>query len=177
MNTKILEAVEKDQYKSRPQMRIGDTVRLHLKIREGDKERVQVFEGILIAVKGVGLSKTITVRKISSGVGVERIVPVHAPTLDKIEVIKSGGRIRRSKLYFMRERVGKLAMKIKGTEYVEMEVEKAVDEVAAPESVESTDTAETVEAPVEAAEVKSEEVVAEAPAAEAKEEPVEEKAE
>ena len=107
--------IEGADYKVRPDIQIGDTVRLHMNIAEGDKERVQIFEGIVIALKGEGLSKTVTVRKISSGVGVERVVPLNAPTLSKVEVVKRGN-VKRSKLYYMRERIGRLAMKIRNSE-------------------------------------------------------------
>ena len=86
MNSEILEKVEKDQYKKRPDVRVGDTVKMYLKIKEGNKERVQVFQGVAIGIKGSGLSKTVTVRKISDGVGVEKIIPLYASTLQKIEM-------------------------------------------------------------------------------------------
>ena len=91
-----------------PGLRAGDTVKVHVKVKEGDKERVQVFEGMVIALKGSGPSATMTVRKTSFGHGVERIFPLHAPTLEKIEVVRSH-HVRRAKLYFMRERKGKAA--------------------------------------------------------------------
>jgi len=87
---------------------IGDYVKLHLKIKEGTRERVQVFEGSVIARKGGGISETITVRRLSHGVGVERILPVHSPKIDKIEIVRKG-RVRRAKLYYLRGRVGKAA--------------------------------------------------------------------
>lgn len=91
-----------------PEFRAGDTVRVHVKVREAQKERIQVFEGIVIARKGGGASETITVRKVSFGVGVERIFPLHSPIIDKIEV-KRHGRIRRAKLYYLRKLKGKAA--------------------------------------------------------------------
>jgi large subunit ribosomal protein L19 len=91
-----------------PHFRPGDTVRVHLRIREGDKERVQVFEGVCIGRRGAGASETFTVRKTSYGVGVERVFPVHSPRIEKIEVA-SIGRVRRAKLYYLRERSGKSA--------------------------------------------------------------------
>lgn len=107
MNT--IEAVEATYLKKDlPQLFIGDTLRVHTKIREGDKERIQVFEGVLIRWKKGGVGATITVRKISHGVGVERIFPIHAPTIDKIEV-KSHGKVRRGRLYFLRDLSGKAA--------------------------------------------------------------------
>lgn len=91
-----------------PEIRIGDTVRVHVKIKEGDKERLQAFEGVVIARKNSGLGETITVRKISFGQGVERIFPVHAPVIDHIDVVRSG-RVRRAKLYYLRNLRGKAA--------------------------------------------------------------------
>lgn len=94
--------------KDLPQFKAGDTVRVHVKIKEGDKERIQVFEGVVIAHKHGGIQTNITVRKISSGIGVERVFPIHAPVVDKIEVI-AHGRVRRAKLYYLRELKGKAA--------------------------------------------------------------------
>lgn len=91
-----------------PDFRSGDTVRVHLLIREGDKERVQVFEGIVISRSGSGVEETMTVRKVSHGIGVERIFPIHSPRIDKIE-LATIGRVRRAKLYYLRERSGKSA--------------------------------------------------------------------
>lgn len=91
-----------------PRFKAGDTVRVNVKIKEGDKDRIQAFEGVVIAIKRHGLSSTFTVRKVSFGYGVERIFPLHSPTVDSIEVIKRG-RVRRAKLYYLRERKGKAA--------------------------------------------------------------------
>lgn len=91
-----------------PRVQSGDTVRVHVKIVEGDKERIQVFEGIVIGLKGGGLRETFRVRKISYGVGVERIFPLHSPRVDKIEIVKKG-KVRRAKLYYLRDRKGKAA--------------------------------------------------------------------
>ena len=91
-----------------PEVQIGDTVRVHVRIIEGDKSRIQVFEGTVIAKKNGGTRETITVRKISNGVGVERIFPLHAPVVEQVE-IKSRHRVRRAKLYYLRERRGKQA--------------------------------------------------------------------
>ncbi|MGI8743378.1 MAG: 50S ribosomal protein L19 [Bryobacteraceae bacterium] len=88
--------------------RPGDTVRVHVKIREGDKERLQAFEGVVIARKNIGLGETVTVRKVSFGHGVERIFPVHAPVIDRIDVVRTG-RVRRAKLYYIRGLKGKAA--------------------------------------------------------------------
>ncbi|MGN0468263.1 MAG: 50S ribosomal protein L19 [Acutalibacteraceae bacterium] len=91
-----------------PELNVGSTVRVHVKIREGERERIQVFEGTIIAVKGSGISKTFTVRRVSYGVGIERVFPVHSPNVAKVEVVRSG-KVRRSKLYYLRDRVGKSA--------------------------------------------------------------------
>jgi large subunit ribosomal protein L19 len=91
-----------------PKLEIGDTIRVHTKIKEGEKERIQIFEGVLIRWKKGGARSSITVRKISHGVGVERIFPLHTPTIDKIEV-KSHGRVRRARLYYLRDLSGKAA--------------------------------------------------------------------
>lgn len=91
-----------------PVFKIGDTVKVHVKIREGERERIQVFEGTVIARKGSGVSSTFTVRRVSYGVGVERVFPVHSPNVKDIQVIRHG-KVRRSKLYYLRDRVGKAA--------------------------------------------------------------------
>ena len=89
-----------------PVVAVGDTVRVHLKVKEGNRERIQVFEGTVIAKKHGGITETITVRRISYGVGVEKVFPVHSPSIDKIEVVRNGA-VRRAKLYYLRGRVGK----------------------------------------------------------------------
>ena len=91
-----------------PDFRPGDTVKVHVRVVEGGRERVQVFEGVVIARNGSGLRDSVTVRKISFGVGVERVFPVHAPIIQKIEVVRRGD-VRRSKLYYLRDRAGKSA--------------------------------------------------------------------
>ncbi len=91
-----------------PQFAIGDTVKVHVKIKEGDRERIQVFEGTVIARKHSGVSETFTVRRVSYGVGVERVFPVHSPNIDKLEIVRKG-KVRRGKLYYLRNRVGKAA--------------------------------------------------------------------
>lgn len=91
-----------------PDFRAGDTVRVHARIVEGKRERIQIFEGVVIKRRGEGVSETYTVRKISNGVGVERTFPVHTPRVDKIEVVRQG-RVRRAKLYYLRDRQGKAA--------------------------------------------------------------------
>ena len=91
-----------------PEINIGSTVRVHVKIREGERERIQVFEGTVIAKKGSGISSTFTVRRVAYGCGVERVFPVHSPNVAKVELVRNG-RVRRSKLYYLRDRVGKAA--------------------------------------------------------------------
>ena len=104
-----LKLIAQDSLKSEvPAIEIGDTVKVHVKIREGEKERIQVFEGTIIARKGSGVSETFTVRRLSYGVGVERVFPLHSPNVAKVEVVRPG-RVRRSKLYYLRDRVGKAA--------------------------------------------------------------------
>ena len=103
-----IDLVEKSQLTSRPQMKSGDTVRVHVKVREGDKERIQVFEGVCIGLKHGSNRATFTVRKISFGQGVERIFPLHSPAIDKVEVLRSA-KVRRAKLYYLRDLRGKAA--------------------------------------------------------------------
>lgn len=103
-----LEMIEQPHLVARPAMRSGDTVKVHVKVREGDKERIQVFEGLVIGQHRGGVRATFTVRKVSFGQGVERIFPLHSPTIDKIEVIRSA-KVRRAKLYYLRDLRGKAA--------------------------------------------------------------------
>ena len=103
--TKVL---NKNKRTDLPEFRIGDTIRVHVKIREGDKERLQIFEGVFIERHNTGMGETITVRKISFGQGVERIFPIQAPVIDHIDIIRTG-KVRRSKLYYLRELRGKAA--------------------------------------------------------------------
>jgi len=105
----LLRAVNSSQIRTDlPRFRPGDTVRVHVKIKEGDKFRIQVFEGVVIAQKNNGVSSTFTVRKVSFGYGIERIFPLHSPILEKLEVVK-GGKVRRARLYYLRGRRGKAA--------------------------------------------------------------------
>ena len=109
MNLGLVNEITKDQMKTDlPELRPGQTVRVDVKIKEGDKSRIQAYEGIIIKIQGSGIGKTFTVRKLSSGVGVERTFPVHSPIIDKITVIRNG-KVRRAKLYFLRQRSGKSA--------------------------------------------------------------------
>ena len=104
-----LKLIAQDSLKAEiPVIEIGDTVKVHVKIREGEKERIQIFEGTVIARRGSGVSETFTVRRISYGVGVEKVFPIHSPNVDKVELVRHG-KIRRSKLYYLRDRVGKAA--------------------------------------------------------------------
>lgn len=91
-----------------PKFAIGDTVRVHVNIREGERERIQMFEGTVIAQKGAGIAETFTVRRVAYGVGVERVFPIHSPNVQGVDVIRRG-KARRSKLYYLRDRVGKSA--------------------------------------------------------------------
>ena len=104
-----LKLIAQDSLKTEvPEIEIGDTVKVHVKIREGEKERIQMFEGTVIARRGSGISETFTVRRVSYGVGVERVFPIHSPNVAGVDVIRHG-RVRRSKLYYLRDRVGKAA--------------------------------------------------------------------
>ena len=104
-----LQAVQNTQLRTDlPKFRTGDTVRVHVKIKEGDKYRIQVFEGVVMVIKRNQASSTFTVRKVSFGYGIERIFPVHSPIIDKLEVVKSG-KVRRARLYYLRSRRGKSA--------------------------------------------------------------------
>ena len=103
-----IELVERSQLTTRPDMKSGDTVRVHVKVREGDKERIQIFEGIVIGMHRGGARASFTVRKVSFGQGVERIFPLHSPIIAKVDVVRSA-RVRRAKLYFLRGLKGKAA--------------------------------------------------------------------
>jgi len=105
----LLKAFSAKQLKAEPPVaEVGDTVRVHIKVKEGARERIQVFEGTVIAKKHGGIEETITVRRVSYGVGVEKVFPIHAPSLEKIELVRHG-KVRRAKLYYLRSRVGKAA--------------------------------------------------------------------
>ncbi len=105
----IIKAIENEQLKKDvPNFQPGDTVRVHVKVVEGSRERIQAFEGVVIAKKGGGLTENFIVRRVSYGVGVERTFPIHSPRIDKIEVLRRG-KVRRAKLYYLRERTGKAA--------------------------------------------------------------------
>lgn len=105
----IIKAIEQEQIrKDLPKLEIGDYVKVHLKVKEGTRERLQVFEGTVIAKKGGGLTETFTVRRVSYGVGVEKILPINSPKIDHIDVVRKGI-VRRAKLYYLRDRIGKAA--------------------------------------------------------------------
>lgn len=104
-----LKAIAADSMKNDvPEILIGSTVKVHVRIKEGEKERIQVFEGTVIAKNNSGISETFTVRRVSYGVGVERVFPVHSPSVAKVELVRKG-KVRRAKLYYLRDRVGKAA--------------------------------------------------------------------
>lgn len=105
----IIKVIEQEQLKSDvPEIRVGDTVKVHIKIKEGTKERIQIFEGFVIAKRNSGIRETITVRRLAYGVGVEKVFPIHAPTIEKIERVRKN-KSRRAKLYYLRDRIGKAA--------------------------------------------------------------------
>lgn len=159
----IIKAIEHEHLKEKiPVLKVGNTVRVHQRIKEGNRERIQVFEGIIIKKQGGGVNATFTVRRIASGVGVEKTFLIHSPLVEKVELVRVG-RARRAKLYYLRDRVGKAA---KTKEQIgariedkEITVKTAIEE----EPVEEVKEEVTTEAPVE--EVKAEETV-EAPKAE-----------
>jgi large subunit ribosomal protein L19 len=173
----IIKSIEHEQLKARiPDLKIGNTVRVHVRIKEGNKERIQVFEGIIIKVQGSGVNKTFTVRKISYGVGVEKTFLVHSPLVEKVELVRVG-KARRAKLFYLRDRIGKAAKTkeiagarienkeiiIKGEEVAPQEESPVVEEVKAEvEAPVAEEVKAEVEAPV-AEEVKAE---VEAPVAE-----------
>ncbi len=141
----LIKAVEQSQLRSDlPNVEVGDYVRVALRITEGSRERIQVFEGTVIARKGQGLSETILVRRVTYGIGVERTLPVHSPSIDNIEVVRKGV-VRRAKLYYLRDRVGKSArlrekLSVKhGDRVVIAEPVEEVDETTTVESSETTE--------------------------------------
>ena len=167
----IIKSIEHEQLKDKvPELKVGNTVRVHAKIKEGNRERIQVFEGIIIKKQGGGVNETFTVRKISYGVGVEKTFLLHSPMVEKVEVVRVG-KARRAKLFYLRDRIGKSA---RTKEKVGAKIE--TKEIVLKEQVEEEPVQEEVveevtpveEAPAE--EVK-EAVVEEAPAEEVKEEP------
>jgi len=131
MNQALLDKIESEQYRKEPaKFNVGDSVKVHTKVVEGDKERIQVFAGVVIGRRGRGLNETFTVRRISYGEGVERIFPIHSPRVEKVEVERKGT-VRRAKLTYLRKRIGKGATLVK-----EKEKEKEKEVVAkSPEAV------------------------------------------
>ncbi len=178
----ILKSIEHEQLKNKiPELKIGNTVRVHVRIKEGNKERIQVFEGIIIKKQGGGVNETFTVRRISYGVGVEKTFLVHSPMVEKVELVRVG-KARRAKLYYLRDRVGKAAKtkekigaRIEDREIIVKEEvvpgESVAEEVVTEEVVAEAVEAEKIEKAAEA------EKVAEETASENKEEVKEEKKE
>ena len=150
----IIKSIEHEQLKNKiPELKVGNTVKVHVRIKEGNKERIQVFEGIIIKKQGGGLNETFTVRKTSYGVGVEKTFLVHSPLVEKVELVRVG-KARRAKLYYLRDRVGKAAKtkelvgaRIEDREIVVKEdlVEEPVEEVVETEAP----ATEEVVAPIE----------------------------
>ncbi|MBR3152172.1 MAG: 50S ribosomal protein L19 [Clostridia bacterium] len=190
----IIKSIEHEQLKNKiPDLRIGDTVRVHAKVKEGNRERIQVFEGIIIKKQGGGVNSTFTVRRISYGVGVEKTFLIHSPNVEKVEVTRVG-KARRAKLYYLRDRVGKAAKtkekigaRIETGEIIvkeeivpgEADVVEEVEEVVAPEETPVEEVKAVEETPA-TEEVKEEVKAEETPVVEEKVEeaaPVEEKTE
>ena len=169
----IIKSIEHEQLKNTiPDLKVGNTVRVHVKIKEGNKERIQVFEGIIIKVQGGGVNKTFTVRKISYGVGVEKTFLIHSPLVEKVEVVRVG-KARRAKLYYLRERTGKAS---KTKEMVGARIENkeiVVKEDLAEEPVEVVNKEVAPEAPVAEVAAEIAEKTAEVVAKEAKTEKAE----
>lgn len=149
MNTELLNKVEKNYIVNRPNVKIGDTVVLDTVIRDGNKKRIQKFKGIVIAMQGKGLTRTITVRKVSYGIGVEKIFPLYSPNVEKVEILRHG-KVRRSKLYYMRDRVGKKATDLKAGR----PLEEGINDVSEPEVVEVKEEASENKEEVKAEEKK-----------------------
>ena len=156
----IIKSIEHEQLKNKiPELKVGNTVKVHVRIKEGNKERIQVFEGIIIKKQGGGLNETFTVRKTSYGVGVEKTFLVHSPLVEKVELVRVG-KARRAKLYYLRDRVGKSAKTKEqvGARIEDKEIVIKEDLVEEPVQEEVVETVETVETPVA-----TEEVVEETP--------------
>ena len=175
----IIKSIEHEQLKNKiPELKVGNTVRVHIRIKEGNKERIQVFEGIIIKVQGGGVNKTFTVRKISYGVGVEKTFLVHSPLVEKVELVRVG-KARRAKLFYLRDRVGKAAKtkenigaRIEDREVIVKEdlvEEPVVEEAAAPEEAPAVETENvTTEEVVDTVKEEVVEDIKEAPAADDK---------
>lgn len=186
MNSDFLKKIEEKFYqKGRDKFGPGDTIAVHTKIEEGDKTRIQIFKGVVIAVKGSGIRQTFTVRKISYGIGVEKIFPFHSPTVERVELVKKG-KNRASKLYYLRDKIGNKALQVKqGRDITEAdlyvpeegEVEVVEETTETPvETTENSDTAEVKEEKTEASETSEvkEEPKEEVKAEEKSEEPAKE---
>ena len=171
----IIKSIEHEQLKNKiPELKVGNTVKVHVRIKEGNKERIQVFEGIIIKVQGGGVNQTFTVRKISYGVGVEKTFLVHSPLVEKVELVRVG-KARRAKVYYLRDRVGKAA---KTKEKIGARIEDK--EIVLKEDVEeiSEEASTPVEsAPEEQSAITTENVVEQEVVDTVKEEPVEDKKE
>lgn len=142
----IIKSIEHEQIKNKiPELRVGNTVRVHVRIKEGNKERIQVFEGIIIKKQGGGVNSTFTVRKTSYGVGVEKTFLVHSPLVEKVEVVRVG-KARRAKLYYLRDRVGKAAKtkELVGARIEDREIVVKEELVEEPVAKETTAVEETV---------------------------------
>ena len=159
----IIKSIEHEQLKNKiPELKVGNTVKVHVRIKEGNKERIQVFEGIIIKVQGGGVNQTFTVRKISYGVGVEKTFLVHSPLVEKVELVRVG-KARRARLFYLRDRVGKAAktkeMVGARIEDKEIVIKEDLTEEPVEEKVETTEETVKEAAPV-AEEVKAEETPA-----------------
>ena len=132
--------------KTMPKFEIGDTVRVHVKVVEGDKERIQVFEGVVIGRKGSLNTETFTVRKVSYGVGVERIFPIHSPTVNRVDVIRQG-KVRRAKLYYLRDKKGKMA-KVAEREFTQESKADAGTDASPPSGKDEAEEASETAVPV-----------------------------
>ena len=173
----IIKSIEHEQLKNKiPELKVGNTVKVHVRIKEGNKERIQVFEGIIIKVQGGGLNQTFTVRKNSYGVGVEKTFLVHSPLVEKVELVRVG-KARRAKLYYLRDRVGKAA---KTKEQVGARIENreiVVKEDLAEEPISEEAKTPVESAPEEAPAVETENVTVQEVVDTVKEESVEDKKE
>ena len=173
----IIKSIEHEQLKNKiPELKVGNTVKVHVRIKEGNKERIQVFEGIIIKIQGGGLNQTFTVRKNSYGVGVEKTFLIHSPLVEKVELVRVG-KARRAKLYYLRDRVGKAA---KTKEQIGARIENreiVVKEDLAEEPVSEETTTPVESAPEEAPAVETENVTVQEVVDTVKEETVEDKKE
>ena len=157
----IIKSIEHEQLKDKiPDLKVGDTVRVHQKIKEGNRERIQVFEGIIIKKQGGGLNATFTVRKIAYGVGVEKRFLIHSPLVEKVEVVRVG-KARRAKLYYLRDRIGKAA---KTKENIGARIE--TNEITVKENLEEVPVSEEATTPVEDAKEEAPAVKEEVPVVE-----------